>query len=472
MLSTLVLVAVANTGGAGVVPDAVSRTAEALRDAALADDTAYRLVEDLTTEVGPRLAGTRQEARARRWAVAALKKLGFQNRQITVEPFRMRTWVRGAERAAIVAPFPQPLVVTALGRSGSTGPRGMKGEVVVFRTLDALERAPAKAVRQKLVYIGHAMPKTQDGSSYGYFGRARFVGPSIAAKKGAKGVLIRSVGTHSHRLPHTGVTSWPDDVAPIPAIAVSPPDADQIERIADRGGPLTVSMTVTPRIVGTTESGNVVVDIEGREAKDEIVIIGGHLDSWDLGTGAVDDGAGVAIAAGALNLIRKMKLQPRRTIRLVMWGAEEVGLEGAKAYAERHKAELDRHVLGSESDFGAERIFRIHAHVSARGDAVVDEMLRLLAPLGVAPGTRGPAYTGGAGPDLTPLVRAGLPRFRLAQDGRDYFELHHTPDDTFDKIDPAALAQNVAVHAVFVWLAANTDVDFRPRQAPSADLSK
>ena len=467
MLSVLLLSTVAGAIPAPVVSDEVLQTAEKLRDAALVDDTAYRFVESLTTEVGPRLAGTKQEARAREWAVAKLKALGFRSSQISVEPFRMQTWVRGAERAHIETPFPQPMVVTALGRSGSTGPRGLKGRVQVYKTIGDLERAPAREVRGKVVYIGHAMRKTQDGSSYGYFGRARFVGPSIAAKKGAKAVMIRSVGTHSHRLPHTGVTGWPKQIAPVPAIALSPPDADQVERIHDLGKPISVSMTVTPRILGTTTSGNVVVDIKGREKPEEIVIIGGHLDSWDLGTGAVDDGAGVAITTGALNLIRHMKLQPRRTIRLVLWGAEEVGLNGAKAYAERHAAELDQHVLGSESDFGAREIFRLHAHVSSEGSAVIDEMLRLMAPLGVGPGTRGNAFKGGSGPDLSPLNRRGLPRVHLAQDGRDYFDLHHTPDDTFDKIDPRALAQNVAAYAVFVWLAANTEVDFRPGQDPN-----
>ncbi|MEO1334153.1 MAG: M20/M25/M40 family metallo-hydrolase [Myxococcota bacterium] len=468
MLAVALLCAADVPSSSVVSPDIV-QTAIRLRDAALKDDTAYRYLEDLTTEVGPRLAGTRQEARARKWTVEALKKLGFPAKSIRVEPFKMETWVRGAERVSIVAPFPQPLIATALGRSASTGPRGLRGTVAVFSTIDALERAPKSAVRGKIAYVGHAMNKTQDGSSYGYFGQARFRGPSLAAKKGAKAIMIRSIGTHTHRLPHTGVTGWAKDQSPIPAVAISPPDADQIERIAARGQQISVSMTVTPRIVGMTDSANIVVDLPGRDKADEIVIVGGHLDSWDLGTGAVDDGAGVALTTAAVDLIRKMNLKPRRTIRLVHWGAEEVGLYGAKAYAKRHAAELDKHVLGSESDFGAKEIYRINSDLPERATAVIDEMLRVLAPIGVARGIRGSAFRGSSGPDLSPLHASGLPKLRLSQDGTDYFDLHHTPDDTFDKVDPKALAQNVAVYAVFLWFAANADVDFR-EVSPSASV--
>jgi hypothetical protein len=440
---------------------AVLQQAERLRDAALKDDTAWKWVEGLTTEVGPRLAGTPEEKRAREWTVSSLKELGFPAESIRIEPFTLETWVRGEETARITAPFPQPLVVTALGRSGSTEEGELEAEVVVFKTLAELEAQPEGALTGRMAYISHAMGKTQDGSSYGYFGRVRFNGPSIAASKGAVGCLIRSVGTHSHRLPHTGGTGW-GDIPRIPAVALSPPDADQIERIAARGETIRVAMTVTPRVLGLRESGNVVVDLVGSVRPEEIVVVGGHLDSWDLGTGAVDDGAGVAITTAAVDLIRRSGLRPARTIRLIHWGSEEVGLIGAKAYAERHADTLDQHVIGSESDFGADRIYKIQGHVSKEGQVVVDEMLRLLAPLGVARGKMGPDFTGSSGPDLSPLNAAGLPRFRLEQDGRDYFDYHHTPDDTLDKIDPEKLRQNVAAYAVFLWLAANTDADFRP----------
>ena len=463
-LGLVVLLTLATQGLAAPPPvsQAVVEQAERLRDTALQDETAWKWVEGLTTEVGPRLAGTREEKRAREWTVRNLKKLGFAPSAIRVEPFTLKTWVRGEETARVVAPYPQALVITALGRSGSTGPDGLEGEVVVFETLADLEAQPKGALKGRIAYIGHAMGKTQDGSSYGYFGRVRFKGPSIAASKGAAACMIRSVGTHSHRLPHTGGTGW-DDIEPIPAVALSPPDADQIERIAQRGEPIRVAMEVTPKVIGTRESGNVVVDLPGAKRPEEVVVVGGHLDSWDLGTGAVDDGAGVAIATAAVDLIRRSGLKPARTIRLIHWGSEEVGLVGAKAYAERHAKALDQHVIGSESDFGADRVYQIDAHVSDEGQQVVDEMLRLLAPLGVGRGKIGPTYTGSSGPDLSPLNAKGLPRFRLKQDGRDYFDYHHTPDDTLDKIDPAKLRQNVAAYVVFLWLAANTDAHFRPQ---------
>ena len=369
-----------------------------------------------------------------------------------------------------MSPYPQNLVLTALGRSASTGEQGLEADVVVFETVDELERQPEGSLEGRIAYIGHAMPKTQNGSSYGYFGKARFQGPSIAASKGAVGCLIRSVGTHSHRMPHTGGTGW-QDVAPIPAAALSPPDADQLERIAARGETVRVSLTLTPEVLGMRKSGNVIADLPGSERPEEIVIVGGHLDSWDLGTGAVDDGAGVAITTAAVDLIRRSGLTPKRTLRVVHWGAEEIGLYGARAYAERHAATLDQHVLGSESDFGADVIYALDANLSADGMQVAQEMLRLMAPLGVVKGKLGPGFQGSSGPDLSPLNARGLPRFRLKQDGTDYFDYHHTPDDTVDKIDPAKLRQNVAAYVVFLWLAANTDVDFRP-QPPGALLSE
>ncbi|MEM6533965.1 MAG: M20/M25/M40 family metallo-hydrolase, partial [Myxococcota bacterium] len=315
---------------AASVDPAVMAAAEQLRDRALEDRTAYAMLESLTTEIGPRLAGTDDERRARVWSVNYLRRLGFK--RVSVEPFELETWIRGEEVAEIVAPYPQPLVVTALGRSGAA--KKLTGEVVYFESLQALEAA--QSLRGKIAFIDHTMNKTQDGSSYSYFGKARFNGPSIAAAKGAKAVMIRSVGTHSHRMPHTGGTSWADGQKRVPAIAVSPPDADQIKRIVGAGKTLRVRMTVTPRVLGIRESGNVIAEVRGSERPDEIIIAGGHLDSWDLGTGAVDDGAGVAITTAALHLIRSAGLKPRRTIRVVHWGAEEVGLVGAKAYAKAH----------------------------------------------------------------------------------------------------------------------------------------
>lgn len=424
---------------------------------AMAGSNAMAIVTSLTTEVGPRLAGSEAEARARVWAVKTLTEKGFAN--VRSEPFEMDAWERHEEGAEVLAPYPQPLSVTALGGSVPTEKNGLSAQVAVFETVEDLKRAPEDSLTGRIAYVGHAMQRTQDGSSYGYFNEARTDGPSIAAGKGAVGYLIRSVGTDSHRFPHTGSLRYREDMPRIPALALSNPDADQIERIAADGKTLSVRLMVDSSEVPAAQSGNVLAEVVGREVPQEIVVIGAHLDSWDLGTGAVDDGAGVGITMAALELIKDAGLAPRRTIRLVLWGAEEVGLLGANAYRDRHKEELAQHVIGSESDFGGGRVWKVTADSqSEAGDRLFAEVARLLAPIGVAPGSDDQP---GGGPDLYPLIAAGVPTSRLHQDGRDYFDLHHTADDTVDKLDAASLDQNVAAFAVFAWLVADSDVTFR-----------
>ena len=431
--------------------------AAVLRDRAVLGSRAMAIVTSLTTEVGPRLAGSAAEARAREWAVTILADLDLQ--PIRTEGFEMSAWQRHSEHAEVVMPFPQPLAVTALGGSVSTSAAGLTGEVVLFESLVALRAAPREEVAGKIVYVGHTMQRTQDGSSYGYFNPVRTAGPSVAAEKGALAYLLRSIGTDSHRLPHTGSLRYTENAPQIPALALSNPDADQVERILADGGGLVVKLLVETSLIPTAQSANVIAEIRGHAAPEEVVVIGAHLDSWDLGTGAVDDGAGVGITMAAMALIKEAGLVPRRTIRLVLWGAEEVGLLGALAYRDQHQAELANHVIGSESDFGGGRVWKLTADSqSDAGDQLVAHMADLLAPLGIAPGsTKQP----GGGPDLMPLVSAGVPTLRLHQDGRDYFDLHHTADDTVDKLDAASLDQNVAAFAVVTWLAANSDVAFR-----------
>ena len=431
--------------------------AEMLRAQAMMGSNAMAIVTSLTTEVGPRLAGSQAEARARVWAIKTLTEKGFAN--VRNEPFEMNAWERHEEGAEILTPYPQPLAVTALGGSVSTKEDGLSAEVELFETLEDLKRAPAGSLSDRIAYVGHAMQRTQDGSSYGYFNEARTAGPSIAAGKGAVGYLIRSVGTDSHRFPHTGSLRYQQGVPRIPALALSNPDADQLERIAGDGKTLSVRIKVHSSEVPAAQSGNVIAEVLGREVPEEIVVIGAHLDSWDLGTGAIDDGAGVGITMAALELIKDAGLAPRRTIRLVLWGAEEVGLLGAKAYRDRYEAALGQHVIGSESDFGGGRVWKVTADSRTNeGDALFGEIARLLAPIGIAPGSDNQP---GGGPDLYPLIAAGVPTLRLHQDGRDYFDLHHTADDTVDKLDAASLDQNVAAFAVFAWLAADSEVSFR-----------
>lgn len=406
-----------------------------LRESALADEVGLAIAADLTTEIGPRPAGSDAEARARDWAVARLKALGFRN--VRIEPFEVRAWQRGEERGALTAPFAQPLALTALGYSGATPAAGIEAPVVVFASVAALEAARDADVAGRIVYVGHAMRAAQDGSSYGYFGPVRRTAPNIAARKGAAAIVIRSLGTDSHRVPHTGTTNFDDGVTPIPAAALSNPDADLLERIAATGKPVRLKLVLTPQALGNRPSGNVVAEIPGSDPKAGIIAIGGHLDSWDLGTGAIDNAAGVAITAAAAKRIMAAGT-PRRTIRLIWFGSEEVGGVGGRAYFEAHKAEP--HAVVAESDFGADRVWRVQMALPAAAEPVARRLEAALAPLGIGRG-RTPAN---AGADLGPWVRAGSNGVDLNQDGTRYFDLHHTADDTFDKIDPAQFRQNVA----------------------------
>jgi len=403
-------------------------------------EVGYRIVEGLTTDVGQRLAGTDAEARAREWAVRRLKALGFAN--VHVEPFDMPVWVRGAESAEIVAPYPQKLVLAALGNSGATPDNGITAEVVGFPSLSALEAAPEATVRGKIVFVTHAMTATQDGSSYGYFGTIRRNGPSIASRKGAAAILIRSIGTDHHRIPHTGVQDWSDGAQPIPAAALSVPDAEQIERILEQDKPLRIHLTLTPRNTGVHQSGNVVAEVPGRDPAAGLILIGGHLDSWDLATGAIDDAAGVGITTAAAKALLDGPT-PRRTIRLVWFGAEEFGGFGGEAYAKAHARE--RHAIVGESDFGGDRIWAFRLTLAEPKSPLVDRLRNALAPLGVAY-VSGPAH---GGTDVEPTAALGSAVIDLQQDGTRYFDIHHTPDDTLDKIDRAQFDQ-----AVDSWIAA------------------
>ncbi|HEX8467116.1 MAG TPA: M20/M25/M40 family metallo-hydrolase [Allosphingosinicella sp.] len=423
-----------------------SNQADRLRDAALKDDVAYDIVEGLTTEIGPRPAGTDSEAQAREWAVRRLKALGFAN--VHVETYDMPVWVRGEERAEIVSPFPQKLAVTALGNSGATPAGGITGQVVGFDSLAELEAAPDSAVRGKIVFVSHAMTATQDGSQYGYYGAARRTGPSVASRKGAAAIVIRSIGTDYHRNPHTGVQIWGDGARPIPAGALSIPDAEQLQRVLKRGKPVTIRLLLTPRNLGMRQSGNVVAEVRGSDPDAGIVLVGGHLDSWDLGTGAIDNAAGVAITAAAAKRIMAAG-RPKRTIRVVWFGAEEVGGNGSKAYREAHQNE--KVVFVSESDFGADRVWRMDPGFAEANSALADRIAAALAPLGIARSAN-PA-TGGA--DLGAWIRAGVAGIDLQQDGTRYFDYHHTPDDTLDKVDPQQLRQNVAAWTAMIALVAN-----------------
>ncbi len=408
----------------------------ALRDAALEGDRyAWDITEGLTTEVGPRLAGTEAEARARDWSVAKLKAMGFANAR--VETFDMPVWVRGRESAEILAPFPQPMAVAALGNSASTGPDGISGEIIAFDNVDALRAAPDEAIRGKIVFVDHHMAPTQDGSSYGKSIAPRTQGPTVASKKGAIGIVIRSIGTDHHRNPHTGVMTFNDGATPIPAGALSVPDAEQLARILKRGQPVRMKLVLESRNLGTRQSGNVIAEVPGRDPSLPPILVSGHLDSWDQGTGAVDDASGVAIAAAAAKRIMDAG-RPLRTIRIVWFGAEEVGLFGGLDYRARHGKEP--HYALIESDFGADRIWKVESKLGEARKAEAEAIGKALVPLGIVTGS----FNEADGSDIGPMLADGLPGIGLSQGGTRYIDLHHTPDDTLDKVDPAQLRQNVA----------------------------
>ncbi|MEL7027736.1 MAG: M28 family peptidase [Pseudomonadota bacterium] len=460
-----IILALAAPGRAEEAPitPKMRETAARLIERALDEDTGYRVVESLTTEVGPRLAGTEGEARARDWAVAKLNELGFKN--VRVEPFEVPLWERGVETAEITTPYPQKLIITALGGSPATPREGVEGAVVSFASLEALGAAAPSSLKGKIVFIDEKTTRTQDGSGYGAGVRKRYDTPFDVQGAGAVGVLIRSVGTSSHRFPHTGSMLSGREEEPVPAAALSAPDADQIARALERGEEVRVRMTLTPVSRSAAPSGNVIAEIPGRTRPEEIVLISAHLDSWDLGTGAVDDGAGVGIVVGAASVINEtLRRAPKRTIRIVLFGSEEVGLVGARAYNHAHADELSEHIIAAESDFGASTIWRFDSRVAEDKLLVADAIGLALAPLGIARG----GNEARGGPDMRVLRASGVPVAGLIQNGWDYFDLHHTPNDTFDKIDPEELAQNVAAYAAFAYLAAETDAYFRAAPEPLA----
>lgn len=425
-------------------------TLEAQSDIVLVDDRyAYAFVEGLTTEVGPRQAGTEAEARARAWAVEWLKKNGFTN--VAIEPFMMDTWVPGdIARARVTAPFAQDLVVLPLGDSAATPVGGIEAEVVFFRTVDDLRAAPDGSLKGKIAYISHAMSRTQDGSQYGFAGPARWVGAGIAASKGAVATVIKSVGTDNHRNPHTGGTSFPDGVAPIPAGALSLPDAANLERMFARaqGRPVTMRLEMNPRQIGQTESGNVVGEIVGRNPSLPPVLLACHLDSWWNAPGAFDDAAGCGIIIAAARHVASGG-RPLRRIRVLLAGAEEVGLFGSTAYSKAHIGEPI--AVGLESDFGADRIWRFDSNFRESNPALHKKLAAAVARFGVSSGTD----VAGGGADLNIVRDQKGALIDLQQDGTRYFDLHHTPDDTLDKIDIVQLRQNVAVWTQVVGILAN-----------------
>jgi hypothetical protein len=412
----------------------------------LAGRAASELARALSTEVGPRLAGSEGDRRAVAWALERLRALGFE--EVRAEAVTVPRWERGEAEGAIVAPFPQRVAIAALGGSVGTPDEGIEAEVVATENVATLAALPDESVRGKIVYLFERMQRSRDGAGYSKTVKIRGDGVVEAAKKGAAAVVIRSVGTDSSRQPHTGGIGRKYLANPIPAAALSNADADLLDEMRRGGRTVRFRLRLTSRRLADTTSANVVAEIRGRERPDEIVLLAAHLDSWDLGTGALDDGAGVGVVIAAAQAIGRLPERPRRTVRVVLYANEEFGLSGGIAYAREHAAELARHQAALESDFGTGRVFSVQARTATDdGGAALDELARLLAPLGVARD----ATVASGGADISTIRRLGVPVFDLSHDGSAYFDYHHTAEDTADKLDPEALAQASAAFATAAW---------------------
>ena len=419
-----------------------------LRERALADATAYQLVSSLTTEVGPRLAGSPGDKAAVAWGLREMQRLGFAN--VRAAEAIVPHWVRGEAEFEVLAPWPQAMPSVALGGSIGTGTEGISAEAIMVKDLAALAALPAGAVKDKIVYFDNRMERTRDGTGYGKAVTVRASGPSAAAALGARGVVIRSISTSDQRFAHTGGTRYTIDSPRIPALAISNPDADALSRQFASGQSVRLRIKSSSRDLPQVRSANVIGEIPGTDLANEIVILGAHLDSWDTGVGALDNGAGVAIMMSVAKLVRELDVKPRRTIRVVLFANEEFGTSGSLAYLAANEAELERHVLGFEADFGAGPVWRLSSRVNPAQLPVVEQIHRALGPLKLERG--GNEARGGA--DLEGLSKQGMPILEPNLDGRNYFDVHHTSNDTLAQVDPNALRQSVAAFAVTVWLGA------------------
>jgi carboxypeptidase Q len=416
-------------------------TAARLSGEAQADATAWRRLSALTDAIGPRFSGTPQLDRAIEWAVAEMGRDGLEN--VHTEPVMVPTWVRGQEAAEVLGPAPRSLVMLGLGGSVGTSPEGIQAPLLVVHSFQELE-SRASDVRGRVVLFN--APFTN------YFETVRFRldGPSRAARFGAVAALVRSVGPPGLRLAHTGALQYEPDVPQIPAAALATEDADRLERIGDRGGPVVVRLRMEAHFEPDAPSANVIAEIRGREQPDDIVLVSGHLDSWDVGDGASDDGGGCVVAWEALRLMKRLRLRPRRTVRLVLWTNEENGGRGGLAYRDRHRAELGKHVLMLESDSGVSRPVGFGFTGSDRARHTVTAVASLLREMGADR-----IGTAGSGADIAPSVQEGkIASMALDVDGSKYFAVHHTMADTVDKIDPVEMARCAAAIAVMAYVVA------------------
>jgi carboxypeptidase Q len=435
-----------------ILADTPSDQAAAIQRDELAAPKAFGFVQSLCDEVGPRIAGSPADPLAVAWGLRTMKGLGLAN--VHSESAKVTHWERGEARAEIVSPTAQPMVVAALGGSVATPPHGIEADVVEAATIAELQKLDPATVRGKIVFLDPVMRRARDGSGYGEAVRNRSSGAGAAAKMGAVALLLRSVGTDHDRVAHTGAKA--KDEHEIPAVALSVPDAEALHRVLAEKGHARVRLSVSSRTLPDADGANVIGDVLGREKPDEIVLVGAHLDSWDLGTGAIDDGAGVAIALETARLVASRPQKPRRTVRVVLFANEEHGLQGAKEYARAHAAEASKHVVAMEADFGADSVYAVRWRGDPATKARFDGLARALAPMGV----ERQDDAGNAGADVSPLLELGVPILDLRQDGSRYFDIHHTSNDTLDKIDAPTLGRAAAAFATAAWQAADMEGDF------------
>jgi carboxypeptidase Q len=429
-----------------------------IQQAALGSDYAFRRLAVLTNKIGPRLSGSVQAQNAVDYVATELQRLGLD---VRLEKVLVPHWIRGEEKAELVK-FPgqmsgmaQKIILTTLGGSTPTPPTGLTAEVVTvdsFEELDALGRAN---VEGKIVLFNRRFDEQMAAQGFGLEAYRQIVpyrtrGPSAAVRLGAVAALVRSAGGSNYRMPHAGFTRYAKDAAGIPAAALTGEDADLIAGLS-KEGPVHLHLTLTPQTLPDTVSYNVVADLKGNEHPEQVVIVSGHLDSWDLGTGAIDDGAGVAMAMQTVQVLRELNLRPKRSIRFIAWMGEEFGGIGGNAYAREHQTEIANHFAAIESDHGAGHPlgFSIKARQAVR--TMLEPVSLVLQDSGAGL-TR---FTDEVETDISPLAETGVPCFGLWQDGRTYFNYHHTAADTLDKVVPKELAENVAIMAALAYALAN-----------------
>jgi hypothetical protein len=446
-------------GGKSAWTPEQTTTMERLRDAALKDPYALNELRHLTDNIGPRLSGSPQAQQAVDYVASEMRALGAE---VSTEKAMVPHWVRGVETAEVVA-WPgqttgttQKVVLTALGGSVATPPEGLTAEVVVVDDWNQLHALPAGAVKGKILLFNHRFDKelAAQGKGLDAYGGGvvyRGAGPIAGAALGAVAVLVRSVGGADYRLPHTGLTQYSDGVTKIPAAAVTAEDADLLKNLTSQG-PVKLHLTLTPQTLPDAKSFNVIADWKGSERPEQVVVVSGHLDSWDLGTGAIDDGAGVVVSMQAIHLLKELGIRPKRTVRFIAWMSEEEGSQGAAAYMADHKDEFANHIGAIESDLGADHPTGIYF----AGKTALGEWLRPVAQVLDAIGAETLVEAPETGEDIGGLTEKGVPSFAPVQDSRFYFNYHHTAADTFDKVDPQHLNENAAVMTVLAFALADS----------------